>query len=1570
MAKISTLVDAFTTQDFALWDWGPAGVTHGSGKAHFNASDYGSGYLTSWATYDLTNSAIVFKFDAVPSTANNDGPFFVMQMQDTSTDPYVGNRVAWYYDPTGAGTGNLKPRTITSGGTISDGTSLAWAGTPLYLRITDDGTNIVWASSTDGTAYTTRRTLARPGGFTLTSMYACLFGSNNAAETGSFDVDAVNPSVGPQTHAATAALGATAAGLASSTSTGDSNAMEFLIDEFATKDVGKWTWYGTADATGDSLVVPSTGWGAVANGIVSTGTRDFTASQLVFDLGVLGLPTPTPESILELGVSSAVPSGTERRLFFSIYHTTTTADLIEVRYRDGTPTDGLVTGTLPRQRFLRMRHTAPNFTMDTSADGTAWSAALTIPVATVFTAVTALRAWVLSKGSATGSYQVAAINPAVTAVVVPPSVPQTFAASTAVQSSVLTWTAPASNGGSAVTGYEVTWLPGGTTPVALGTVLTYTATGLTAGTPYTFSVKARNAAGLGAAAAATATPTAPAPTGVPGPPTSVTATAGNAAATLSWTAPGTTNGTITGYDVLDQASAVRGTVSGTGTSTTVSGLTNGMQYTFRVVAKNATGSSIPSAPSNTVTPVATSGTGALYTRSTLGAAATSYTALETAIGQALAPVVLYVRATDAPASIAAAVTAATDRNRRCLLMLSIAGWDADLLRMGSYDAQLTALGVALSGTGVAVFVAPMYEPNDWKMPWSPLYGATSPGYVATDNAGVGSADEYKLAFDRVARVIRGVAALVRLVWVASVEDQPTAPGDDWASFYPGAPSDVICLKGLNYGNGPAAGGGATVWQTASAIFDTAMTAAEALHATKPIWVFTGSHEPATVYSPVGPGFAAGASVPIDATHSKATWLTDLLSKTTWPRVTTVVLYSISDTRNWSLTSWAPSTAAITATIDSAWALTQVTQDALGDYVRDSTTKFAAWLRSGTTPATRANPYARPDKATAGGVRGSLVFGVPYSPGQKTLVNIPTADMLAWNRVHGEILRQCARNGMQGWAFASGSMAAADPVLMWDGTVTNSRTTLDAGRDSQPGPLMQVEGGLRAATGGTAPAATPAPDFTFPTTLSGTFTDPTTQISVDWTALTATQLTGYTLSGYQFGWATTDPRSTQATWDSAVLPVTTAPDPFVFTSLIPGATYTVYVEAVMTSGARGRTTKGKSTTPVTVSQTPSAPTAVAATNLTTTTLTINWAPPTSAGTSAVLGYYVSWGGWTSARTTEPTRFMDLTGFAADTTYTIDVWAENTQGMGAHLPLAVKTPAAGTGTINPALQGLPTTTRLAGAFCPNWAYGGGIPANSFSANWNLLFMFAGASNGDGSYRWPYALPTGLVAARAAGKRIILSLGGAGNVYNFLTRAASDRCVNSIIAMNQQFGGTTASPVIDGVDFNTFEAQALSNSPATQTAEYIYMGQQLHTIFGSNFIVHGPPAPWNNDDMNMCRQALAAGAFDLVSPQYYDGGLASYNTINGVGGSSIDGWVNNVAGGNAAKIGVGYGLDWFGDGPPNYMTREEIDRSWVDLEARFPALKAAWIWRSDFDTDSTGNSANGNYFANTTCPKIRSL
>ena len=165
----------------------------------------------------------------------------------------------------------------------------------------------------------------------------------------------------------------------------------------------------------------------------------------------------------------------------------------------------------------------------------------------------------------------------------------------------VTFTAPASNGGSPITSYTVTSSPGNLT--ASGTVSPLTVSGLVNGTGYTFTVRAVNGIGTGAASAASNSVTPSAPATVPGAPVIGTATAGNAQATVTFTPPASNGGSaITSYTVT--ANPGGRTASGTGSPLTVTGLTNGTAYTFSVRATNVAGMGGASAASNSVTPSA------------------------------------------------------------------------------------------------------------------------------------------------------------------------------------------------------------------------------------------------------------------------------------------------------------------------------------------------------------------------------------------------------------------------------------------------------------------------------------------------------------------------------------------------------------------------------------------------------------------------------------------------------------------------------------------------------------------------------------------------------------------------------------------------------------------------------------------------------------------------------------------------------------------------------------------------------------------------------------------------------
>ena len=160
----------------------------------------------------------------------------------------------------------------------------------------------------------------------------------------------------------------------------------------------------------------------------------------------------------------------------------------------------------------------------------------------------------------------------------------------------ITFSAPGSNGGSAITSYTVTSSPGGFT--GTGGTSPITVTGLTNGTTYTFTVTATNAVGTGSASSATG---AVIPASVPGAPTNVAGEAADSSAIVSWSAPASNGGSaITSYTVTSSPGGFTAT-SGT-TTATVTGLTNGVTYTFTVTATNAIGTGVSSGSSSGVTP--------------------------------------------------------------------------------------------------------------------------------------------------------------------------------------------------------------------------------------------------------------------------------------------------------------------------------------------------------------------------------------------------------------------------------------------------------------------------------------------------------------------------------------------------------------------------------------------------------------------------------------------------------------------------------------------------------------------------------------------------------------------------------------------------------------------------------------------------------------------------------------------------------------------------------------------------------------------------------------------------------
>ncbi|MBO2550250.1 fibronectin type III domain-containing protein [Shewanella algae] len=422
-----------------------------------------------------------------------------------------------------------------------------------------------------------------------------------------------------------------------------------------------------ASATVSFSAPASTGGVAINSYTVTSSPGGFTASGTGSPLTVSGLSNGTDYSFT---VSASNTAGTGPTS--SPSNTVTPKANQTISFNNPGAQDF---GTTPTLAATASSGLTPVFSSSTTG-------VCTITASGTLTFVTTGNCSIDADQAGDGSYNAApTVTQSFTVNAVVPGAPTSVNAVASDASATVSFSAPASTGGAAISSYTVTSSPGGFT--ASGTASPLTVSGLSNGTNYSFIVSASNIAGTGPASSPsnTVTPKAnqtisfnnpgaqsfgttptlaatassgltpvfsstttgvctitasgtltfvttgncsidadqagdgsynAAPTVtqsftvnavVPGAPTSVNAVASDASATVSFSAPASTGGAaISSYTVTSSPGGL--TASGAGSPLTVSGLSNGTDYSFTVSASNTAGTGPTSSPSNTVTPKA------------------------------------------------------------------------------------------------------------------------------------------------------------------------------------------------------------------------------------------------------------------------------------------------------------------------------------------------------------------------------------------------------------------------------------------------------------------------------------------------------------------------------------------------------------------------------------------------------------------------------------------------------------------------------------------------------------------------------------------------------------------------------------------------------------------------------------------------------------------------------------------------------------------------------------------------------------------------------------------------------
>ena len=434
-----------------------------------------------------------------------------------------------------------------------------------------------WSTFADGTSTTTTATVT---GLTNGSAYIFKVAAVNSAGTGNYSsasssVQLVGSPGSPTSVVGTAGDAQVALVWSAPNSNGGASITDYVI-QYSSDSGSTWSTFtdGTSSTTATTVTGLTNGTSYVFKvaAVNSAGTSSYSSASASVVVGAPGEPT------------SVV--GTSGNAQVSLVWSAPTSS-----------------GGSPITDYLVQFSSNSGSTWSTFADGTSTSTTATVTGLTNGTSYVFKVASVNSAG--TSAYSSVSNSVLVGTPVAPTSVVGT----TGDAQVALAWTAPSSENGSSLTDYVVqfssnsgsTW---SSFADGISTSSTATVTGLTNGTTYVFRVAAVNSSGTGAYSSASSSVL----VGAPSAPTAVVGSSGDSQVSLTWTAPSSTGGsTVTDYVIqYSSNSGISWSTFDDGTSTataaTVTGLTNGASYTFRVSAVNSFGTSAYSQVSISVAP--------------------------------------------------------------------------------------------------------------------------------------------------------------------------------------------------------------------------------------------------------------------------------------------------------------------------------------------------------------------------------------------------------------------------------------------------------------------------------------------------------------------------------------------------------------------------------------------------------------------------------------------------------------------------------------------------------------------------------------------------------------------------------------------------------------------------------------------------------------------------------------------------------------------------------------------------------------------------------------------------------